>query len=132
MAVETESAGEELRLESLVAMVVGGVLIAVAVLAPLVGGPDGEFVVFGRNYLHDAVHLLTGAAALGAGYYAGGRYAGKASIGLGAVYLLVTIVSIVMVDLMHGLLEVNTADNALHVVLALLLLGTGLILGTAE
>lgn len=132
MAVESESAGEELQLEALVAMVVGGVLIAVAVLAPLVGGPDGEFVVFGRNYLHDAVHLITGLAALGAGYYAGGRYADKASIGLGAVYLLVTIVSILMFELMHRLLEVNTADNALHVVLALLLLSTGLILGTTE
>lgn len=132
MAVETEPAGEELQLEALVAMVVGGVLIAVAVLAPLLGGPNGDFVVFGRNYLHDAVHLVTGLAALGAGFYAGGRYADKASIGLGSLYLLVTIISIVLVNVMASLLNVNTADNALHVVLALLLLGTGLILGTTD
>lgn len=132
MAVESEPAGEELQLEALVAMVVGGVLVAVGILAAALGGPEGEFIVFGRNYLHDAVHVLTGALALVAGYYAGGRYADKASIGLGSVYLLVTVVSIVMAQLMHRLLAVNTADNALHVVLALLLLGTGLILGTAE
>lgn len=133
MAVDAEPAGDEgTRIEPLVAMVVGGVLIAVAVLAPAIAGPEGVFVVFGRNYLHDAVHLVTGLAAFGAGYYAGGRYASRSAIILGALYLVVTVVGIVYLDVLRELLALNTADNALHLVLAVLLLGTGLVFGAAE
>lgn len=111
----------------LTAVVVGGVLTLVAVLAPLTAGPEGVFVVFGRNYLHDAVHLTTGLAGLAAGYYAGGRFARQYAVGLGAVYLLVAVAGIAFLPLLRRLLAVNTADNALHLLLAVVLLGVGLV-----
>ena len=131
MATEPAS-GESTRIEPFVAMAVGGILIAVGVLAPVVAGERGAFVVFGRNYLHDLVHLITGAAAFWAGYFAGGQYASNSAIVLGALYLVVTVLGIVYLDVLRELLALNTADNALHLVLAVLLLGTGLVFGAAE
>jgi hypothetical protein len=81
----------------LTAVLVGGVLALVGVVAPLVAGPRGEFVVFGRNYLHDGVHLLTGLAGLVAGVYAGGRFAHQYAVGLGVVYLLVAVAGMVLI-----------------------------------
>ncbi|PSP78378.1 DUF4383 domain-containing protein [Halobacteriales archaeon QS_1_68_20] len=131
MATEPAS-GESTRIEPFVAMAVGGILIAVGVLAPVVAGERGAFVVFGRNYLHDLVRLITGAAAFWAGYFAGGQYASNSAIVLGALYLVVTVLGIVYLDVLRELLALNTADNALHLVLAVLLLGTGLVFGAAE
>lgn len=117
----------------LTAVVVGGVLALVGVLAPLFAGPSGEFVVFGRNYIHDGVHLLTGVAGLAAGFYAGGRFARGYAVSLGAVYLLVAVLGIVFLPTLRRLLEVNVADNGLHLVLAFVLLGVGLVFrGDAE
>lgn len=111
----------------LAAVVVGGVLALVGLVAPLVAGPSGEFIVFGRNYLHDAVHLLTGLLGLVAGFYAAGKFARQYALGLGVVYLLVAIGGVLLFDLLRRLIALNVADNVLHMMLAIVLLGVGLI-----
>lgn len=113
----------------LTAVVVGGVLTLVGILAPLVAGPSGEFLGFGRNYLHDAVHLLTGLAGLVAGYYAGGRFAREYAVGLGVVYLALALVGILLFDVLRALVALNVADNGLHILLGFVLLGMGLVFG---
>lgn len=109
------------------AVVIGAVLTLVGVLAPLVAGESGEFIVFGRNYLHDGIHLLTGLAGLGAGYYAGGRFARQYAVGLGAVYLVVAVAGVLFLQQLAELIALNAADNALHFLLAIVLLGVGLV-----
>jgi hypothetical protein len=112
-----------------VAMLFGAVLALVGVLGPVLGGANGELIVFGRNYLHDAVHLLSGLAGLAAGYAAGGEYAGGYNKVLGVTYLLVTVLGFALTGLMADLLAINFADNVLHLVLAVAFLGVGFALG---
>ena len=92
---------------------------------PIVGS-EGLFVT---NAAHDWVHIIFGiiliVASLGA--------AAKASVTmvvLGAVYLLVAVLGFFMQSPLFGLIEVNAADNWLHVVLGLLLVLLGKKAGT--
>lgn len=94
MATETSThsdtqTGIELDAQIVVALTFGAVLGLVGVLGPALGGANGELLVFGRNYLHDAVHLGSGVLGLIAGYAAGGTHARTYNRTLGAVYLLV-------------------------------------------
>lgn len=125
----TTDARDQIRSDPtvLMAVVVGGVLTLVGVLAPLVAGPEDQFIVFGRNYLHDAIHGATGLAGLAAGWYAGGKFARQYAVGLGVVYLLVAVAGVVFLPTLRRLLEVNVADNVLHMLLATVLLGVGLV-----
>jgi hypothetical protein len=115
--------------QTIVAVLFGAVLALVGVLGPVLGGASGELIIFGRNYLHDAIHLLSGLAGLAAGYYAGGQYASEYNKALGVVYLLVTILGFVLFDLFANLIALNTADNFLHLALAVVFLGVGFALG---
>ncbi|WP_254822053.1 DUF4383 domain-containing protein [Haloglomus halophilum] len=115
--------------QTIVAVLFGAVLALVGVLGPVLGGASGELIIFGRNYLHDAIHLLSGLAGLAAGYYAGGQYASEYNKALGVVYLLVTILGFVLFDLFADLIALNTADNFLHLALAVVFLGVGFALG---
>lgn len=110
-----------------VAILFGAILALVGLAAPLLSGPEGDLIVFGRNYLHDAIHLLSGVAGLLAGY-AGGAYANKYNKALGIVYLLVTILGFAFFGLFADLIALNFADNILHLVLAgaFLVVGFGL------
>jgi len=73
--------------------------------------------------LHNVIHLLSGVAGLVAA--ASDRYAKLYLVGFGLVYALVTLVGF-FDSTVFGLLHVNTADNWLHLVLALGMLGAGL------
>lgn len=89
-------------------------------------GPDGNALLLGLfevNATHNIVHLLSGLAGLAAA--ANARYAKMYLIGLGAVYALVTLLGLFM-DPVLGLLPVNGADNLLHLLLTVGLLGAGL------
>lgn len=108
-----------------VALVFGAVFTLVGILGPILGGANGELIVFGRNYLHDVVHLASGLVGLSAGFYAGGEYAGEYLKGFGAVYLVVTIAGFAAPGLLGDLIALNMADNVLHLVLAIALLGAG-------
>ncbi len=112
-----------------VALLFGAVLALVGVLGPVLGGQSGELIIFGRNYLHDAIHLLSGVAGLAAGYYAGGEFAEGYNKTLGVVYLLVTVLGFVLFDLFANLIALNMADNFLHLALAVAFLAVGFALG---
>jgi hypothetical protein len=113
------------KVQIAVALLFGGVLALVGVLGPALAGSEGEVIIFGRNYLHDAIHLLSGLAGVGAGYYAGGKYAAAYNKTLGAVYALVTVLGFVFFGFFAELIAYNTADHFLHIALALVFLAVG-------
>jgi hypothetical protein len=130
MSTETETTTEYTnRPQTMVAMLIGAVLLLIGVLGPLLGGQnDPLFGIFGRNYIHDAIHVLTGLAGLGAGLYAGDRSSEGYNRYFGLVYLLVFVAGVAL--LLFGLEELNVininwADNALHLGLGLVLAGVG-------
>lgn len=87
---------------------------------------DGHQLLLGLfmvDAVHNVVHLLSGIAGLvGA---ANERYAKLYLVGFGAVYALVTLIGFFTSPVL-GFLHVNTADNWLHLVLTIGLLGAGL------
>lgn len=87
----------------------------------------GLFMVGG---IHNAIHLLSGVAALGLGYYSE-KTARLYFLGFGAVYALVTVVGFIQKDTVLGIFHVNMADNLLHLVLAIAILGVGIALKPA-
>jgi hypothetical protein len=105
------------------ATVVGIVLVAVGILGfipnPIVSSQPGA--LFAVNVVHNLVHLLTGAAALGIAFGISDRLQqANALIAFGVVYAVVLILTILSPTL-FGLFadaEVNIADHILHLVLA--------------
>lgn len=120
-----KQAGGASTVQVTVALLFGAVLTLVGALGPVLAGQSGELIIFGRNYLHDAIHLLSGLAGLGAGYYAGGRFAGDYNKTLGVVYALVTVLGFVLFETFQDLIALNTADNYLHLALAVAFLAVG-------
>ena len=87
---------------------------------PLVA-PDGLFAV---NAMHNIVHILTGVV-----FAAGAMMLGQPRLTLqvmGAVYAVVALLGFVTAgDMLLGLVRVNTADDVLHLIFAIALLGAG-------
>lgn len=109
----------------------GGVYVLVGLIGflPFLGGtynqdPDQLLGIFGITAVHNIVHLLIGGAFLGAAK--SDAMARQASIGIGAVYVLVGIIGLLNLDFINDLLNINAADNALHFVSGLAALGVGL------
>ena len=102
------------------AQIVGVVLTLVGILGFLMGD---TLVGFGVNALHNVVHLLTGVIALWVGF-------GKADMAanfnkwFGLVYILVAILGR-FVPAVASLLNINMADNWLHLILGLVMAGVG-------
>jgi hypothetical protein len=124
-----------------VAKVLGLALVVVGILGfvpnPIVGEPapadtpadEGAF--FGTNVAHDLVHLLTGVVALAVGFGSGDPAKARAfNLTFGTVYAVVALLGFGLADLMRDLLAVNTPDNLLHLAIALLLVGVGLLAPT--
>ncbi len=101
------------------AKVIGVILLLVGVVGFFMG--DMVFM-FGVNALHNIVHLVTGAVFAWAGFAAGAP-AKDVNKWLGVVYALVGIVGFFGV---LGFLNVNTADNWLHLVIGLVSAGLAL------
>lgn len=112
-----------------VSLVFGAVFLLVGLLGFVPGvtttDSDGMQLLLGLfmvDTLHNFVHIISGVAGLAA---AGStRYAKWYLVGFGAIYALVTLVGF-MDQTLFGLMHVNTADNWLHLVLAVGLLGAG-------
>lgn len=107
----------------------GIVFVAVGALgfvAPL--APDNKLLgIFAVSFLHNAVHLLTGAGLLITALPNDGRNARMGLLVFGSVYGVVTILGTVAGGLVNSLgIAINTADNVLHVVLTAALLGVPL------
>lgn len=130
----TESYGGRDR-QVLIAIAFGAVLTAVGVLGPLLGGAQSELLgLFGRNYLHDAIHVLSGLLGLLAGFAAGGTMSDDYNRYLGLVYVVVFVAGsaalLAGLTSLTGLLNLNWADNVLHLLLGVALVGAGYGLGS--
>ncbi|HTN23661.1 MAG TPA: DUF4383 domain-containing protein [Solirubrobacteraceae bacterium] len=116
------------------ALTLGAVLVVVGLVGFLVepsfavgdNAQRGTLILFDVNGWHNVVHLLSGVVGLAmAGTAARARLY---SIGYGTVYVLVTILGFVVGDggLLLSLIPINTADNVLHLAVALTGIGVGL------
>lgn len=110
-----------------VAVVFGAVLLLVGVLGfvPAATPDDHLLGLFHVNALHNVIHLLSGAVALGVGLSSdkGSRYYFQI---FGVVYALVAVLGFVYGDkAILGLVSNNMADTLLHVVIALSALTLG-------
>lgn len=95
-----------------------------------VAGPDGGLLlgIFEVNVLHNLVHILIGAVLLGSGMRGTERAAASADTGVGAVYLVVFVYGLVVpLSSAANIVALNSADNVLHLVSAVLLLAVGLV-----
>jgi uncharacterized protein DUF4383 len=117
----------------LFALVFGAVLVAAGILGFFVnasfevaGDDRSTLILFDVNGWHNVVHLLSGAIGLAVvGSYAGAR---AYALGLGAVYVVVTILGFIVGDggEIFGLIPINTEDNILHLLIAAAGIGAGL------
>ena len=100
------------------------VLGLVLVLVGIVGFFMDPIVFFDVNAAHNVVHLLSGAVALIAasnGHAASRMYL----IVFGLVYAAVTVLGFMNVQMVVDLLEINAADNVLHLAIATACLAVG-------
>ncbi|WP_203338065.1 DUF4383 domain-containing protein [Nocardioides limicola] len=81
--------------------------------------------IFGVNVLHNIVHLAVGVALIGAAM-AGALASKSVNATVGAVYLLVGVVGMMVGSGSLNILALNGADHALHLGSAAVLLGVGL------
>ena len=88
------------------------------------GEVDAVFGILDANAWHNIVHIATGLLGLALFRTAAREYA----LGLGAVYLVVTIWGFIVGDgeSILGFIPVNTEDNVLHLLLGLAGIGAGL------
>ena len=117
----------------LYALVVGATLVVAGIIGFLynasfaVGSAVERDAVFGLldvNGWHNVVHIATGALGLALARSAARAYA----LGLGAVYVLVFVLGLVVGDggALLGLIPINTPDNVLHLLLGVTGVGAGL------
>ncbi|HEY4526387.1 MAG TPA: DUF4383 domain-containing protein [Candidatus Paceibacterota bacterium] len=100
------------------AWIFGIVFVAVGVLGFVPGiTADGQLLgLFEVDPLHNVIHLVSGLAAIAAAW---GLFAPRLYFqAFGVVYALVTVIGFVQGDTILGLIGVNMADNALHLVIA--------------
>jgi hypothetical protein len=116
----------------LIATVFGAVYLLVGLLGFAVTSGVGFFategqnlIIFAVNPLHNVIHLAIGAALLLAGLKSVPA-ARSVNTTVGAVYLLVGIVGLFLLNSALNIIALNGADNVLHLASAVLLLGVGL------
>jgi hypothetical protein len=96
--------------------VLGGVLVVIGLWGTISGGHDHRLMAFGINASHNLVHLLSGAVAL----VAAGRLRSAQiyCLAFGTIYGLVAIAGFFRIELVVRLLNLNMADNFLHLGIA--------------
>lgn len=91
-----------------------------------VGAEGGDLLgLFQVNVAHNLVHLAVGAAMIVAGIL-GPRPARLVNTAFGGVYLLLAVVGLVIIGTSLNVIALNGADNALHLVLGIVLTAIGL------
>ena len=105
----------------------------VGVLTGLLGFVDNAFVgdpandaIFATDAIHNVIHVGTGVLALFIGLAMSGATQARGIIGFGVLYLVLAVVLMASPS-MFGLLqvEVNTADDVLHLTLGLVTTAVG-------
>jgi hypothetical protein len=121
------------RLNPLIGGVVGAVFVVVGLLGFTVSGDHAfaghtgaNLILFQVNGLHNVVHLAVGIVLILAAI-AGTRAARTANTGIGAVYLILGVLGLFLPTASAlNLIALNGADNALHIVIGLVLVAFGL------
>jgi hypothetical protein len=116
----------------LYALSFGAVLLLVGILGFIADSSFGsgsdvqgdDFIIFEVNGWHNIVHILSGL--LGLALWRRADTARAYALGFGAVYLAVTIWGFITGDNVLWLLPVDTADNFLHLAIALTGIAAGL------
>ncbi len=108
------------------AMVFGAVFLLVGILGFIPAAtPDDKLLgLFMVGGIHNVIHVLSGALAI-AGAMTSEKYAQLYFRVFGSVYALVTVVGFIQKDSVLGIFPINTADNFLHLVLAVAILAVG-------
>lgn len=106
-------------------LLVGLVGFAVTSGVPFFATEGANLIIFEVNPLHNIIHLAIGAALLYAGLK-NVQTARTVNAGVGAVYLLVGILGLFLLNSPLNIIALNGADNVLHLASAVLLLGVGL------
>ena len=113
-------------------LVVGGTLVAAGILGFIAdasfdtgdGVSGDKLILFEVNGIHNLVHIGSGVLLLAMANT--GPTAKAGLLGFGVIYALVTLVGFTDGEDVFGLIPVNGADNALHVLLTLVALAVGL------
>lgn len=107
------------------AWVFGIIFLAVGILGFVPAlTPDGYLLgIFMVDPLHNVIHLLSGALALGAVLL--GNYARLYFQVFGVVYAIVAVVGFLQGDNVLGLIMTNMADHVLHLAIAAVALWAG-------
>lgn len=107
------------------AYIFGIIFVLVGLLGLFVSNPlVGQGSLFDTNTAHDLVHLIIGLILLAVAMWAPMQSSMWLKI-VGAVYLLVAILGLFTSSPLLGLVEINDADNWLHIVLGVVLLAAG-------
>ena len=123
-------------LAQIYALALGGVLVLVGILGFLVepsfgvgdSAERGTLIAFDINGWHNVVHLLSGIVGLALAKTAAS--ARMFAIGYGIVYLVVTALGFIVGDggYLLSIIPINTADNLLHLAIAV----SGIAIGLAS
>jgi len=116
----------------LYALSFGAVLLLVGILGFIADSSFGsgsdvqgdDFIIFEVNGWHNIVHIASGL--LGLALWRRADTARAYALGFGAVYLVVTIWGFITGDNVLWLIPVDTADNFLHLAIALTGIAAGL------
>lgn len=110
----------EKGLQTTFAAILGAVLLLVGIIGFV---QDPVLGLFEVNALHNVVHLLSGAIGVWAGVWGGIAASRWFNRIFGIVYALVAILG--FTGVVAPLLDLNSADNWLHVLLAVVPIGVG-------
>lgn len=110
-------------------LILGMVLLSMGVIGTFMGGHNHQLMVIGINMTHNIVHFLSGAIALVLAVV-GFQTARWFCLIFGIVYGVIAIAGFLNINAVVTLLNLNTADNILHVLIALpcLYFGTSVLL----
>ena len=104
------------------AKILGAILalvgIAGFVMNPVVG-------IFGVTTIHNIIHIVSGIVLVAAGYMSDGKNAKTAVITFGFIYLAVAVLGFANIAPVVSTLNINLADNILHIAIAIVTLGVG-------
>lgn len=98
-------------------LLLGTALLGVGIWGMVIGGHNHELIVFGVNANHNSVHTLSGAMALVAAM-SSQKYAKIYCLIFGAIYGVVTVAGFLNVSEVVQLLNLNQADNLLHLAIS--------------
>ena len=99
-------------------LVLGIVLLLVGLCGSFSGGHPHNLIIFGINLTHNWVHILSGVVGLAAAL-AGERYAKFYCLVFSGVYGIVTLGGLFRVAALVRLLNLNMADNVLHLAITI-------------